>query len=199
MSTRLATTATPIHPPIAARWSPRAFSEEALDLKDVTGLLEAARWAPSCFGAEPWRFVLGIRGRGDGHAAIADCLVPANRLWAERAPVLMITVARTHFEHNDKPNGWAQHDVGLAMGQLGIEAETRGLILHQMGGFDPKAAIERLGIPEGFTPVAAVAIGRPGSVSELPAEIAERESAPRARKPLAEIAFEGRFGHSYGS
>ena len=162
-------------------------------------MLEAARWAPSCFGAEPWRFVVGIRGRGDGHAAIADCLVPANRVWAERAPVLMITVARSNFEHNDKPNAWAHHDVGLAMGQVGIEAEVRGLAMHQMGGFDPAAAILRLGILEGYVPVAAVAIGYLADASVLAPELAERESAPRQRKPLSEIAFEGRFGESYGA
>ena len=199
MSDRTATTAVPIHPPIATRWSPRAFAATPVADEDLTGLLEAARWAPSCFGAEPWRFIVGVAGRGPGHAAIAASLVDANRMWAERAPVLMITIAEENFAHNGKPNGWAKHDVGLAMGQLGIEASARGLVLHQMGGFDPAKACELLGIPEGFAPVAAVAIGHPGEPGDLPEELAARELTPRGRKDLGEVAFEGSFGEAYGA
>lgn len=196
MSTKRANTAVPIHPPIADRWSPRAFGPEDLSKDDELGLLEAARWAPSCFGAEPWRFVIGVRGRGQSHATIAETLVPANRLWAEKAPMLMITLARDEFEHNGKPNAWAQHDVGLAMGQLGIEASARGLILHQMGGFNADKARELLKIPAGYTPIAAVAIGHPGDPASLPEELEKREREPRARKPMAEIVFDGEFGRA---
>jgi len=199
MSQQQAQTAVPIHAPIAKRWSPRAFGSAPVSREDLTALLEAARWAPSCFGAEPWRFVLGVLGEGPGHAAIASALMPANRIWAEKAPVLMVTLARAGFEHNEKPNAWAKHDVGLAMGQLGVEASARGLVLHQMGGFDPGTAREALSIPAGFEPVAAVALGHPGEASDLPEELAEREAAERSRKALAEIAFEGRFGEPFAA
>lgn len=189
----------PLHDPIARRWSPRAFSDKAVSRQDLTALLEAARWAPSCFGAEPWRFVIGVRGEGDGHAKINEALVEGNQVWAAHAPVLMITIAREAFEFNGKPNDWAAHDVGLAMGQLAIEATHRELVVHQMGGFSPDRAKELLGIPEGYRPVAACAIGYLGNAESLPAALAEKEVAPRKRKPLTEIAFENAFGNSYGS
>ncbi len=197
MSDRIASTAVPIHAPIANRWSPRAFSSKPVQRDDLTALLESARWAASCFGAEPWRFVVGIAGQGQGHASIAETLVPGNRSWAEAAPVLMVTFAREDFEHNGKPNAWAAHDVGLAMGQLGIEATARGLVLHQMGGFDGDRVRELLDVPDGFRPMAVVAIGHPGGIDNLPEELAERENAPRERKPLGEVAFEGSVGQSY--
>ena len=199
MSDRTATTAVPLLPAIAERWSPRAFAATPVADEDLTALLEAARWAPSCFGAEPWRFVVGVAGRGEGHAAIAASLMEGNRVWAAQAPVLMITLAREAFEHNDKPNAWAAHDVGLAMGQLSVEATARGLVLHQMGGFDAEQAKELLGVPDGYRPIAAVALGHPGDAADLPDELAERERAPRGRKPLESIAFEGRFGAGYSA
>lgn len=186
-------TSVPLLDAIAGRWSPRAFSSEAVRDDDLLGLLEAARWAPSCFGAEPWRFVIGRRGSGAGHELIAECLVPANRLWAEKAPILMVTVAVQNFEYNGEPNRWASHDLGIAMGQLGVEATARNLILHQMGGFDADLARKKLKLPDGFDPLAAVAIGHPGDPTELPEELAEREAAPRSRKPLHEIVFDGGF------
>ena len=197
MSDRTASTAVPLLPAIAERWSPRAFAATPVTAEDLTALLEAARWAPSCFGAEPWRFLVGVAGRGEGHGRIAEALVDANRAWAEKAPVLLITMAREAFEHNEKPNAWAAHDVGLAMGQLAIEATARGLVVHQMGGFDADTAKELLGIPEGYRPIAAAAIGHPGSADDLPEPLAERECAPRERKALGEVAFEGAFGQAY--
>jgi nitroreductase len=138
-----------------------------------------------------------VSGQGEGFAAIAATLVPANRIWAERAPVLLITCARLAFEHNEEPNAWAQHDLGLAMGQLAIEATARGLIVHQMGGFDPELARTSLRIPDEFLPLTAVALGHPGSTEDLGEELAAREAAPRTRKPLAEVAFEGHFGKPF--
>jgi len=194
---RLAHSSVPLHDPIAKRWSPRAFTAEAVTREDLTGLLEAARWAPSCFGAEPWRFVVGIKGSGSGHERIAEALVEANRIWAASAPVLMITIARDTFEYNGEPNAWSKHDVGLAMGQLAIEATARGLVVHQMGGFDADKARELLGIPDGFSPIAACAIGHLAPADTLPEDLCDKEAAERARKPLGEIAFEGTFGEAF--
>ena len=200
-TTMSTTTAVPILPAIADRWSPRSYAATPVSDEDLTGLLEAARWAPSCFGAEPWRFVIGVAGRGEGHAAIASTLMDANRAWAAKAPILMVALAREAFEFNDQPNAWAAHDVGLAMGQLGVEATARGLVVHQMGGFDAEQAKELLGVPDGYRAISAIAVGHPGPPENLPGgpdgELAERERAPRSRKPLSEVAFEGTFGASY--
>lgn len=193
----MSTHQTTLLPSISKRWSPRAFSQKPVSDSDLLGLLEAARWAPSCFGAEPWRFILGIRGAGDHHEAIAGTLMPVNRVWAENAPVLLVAIYRESFEHNGEPNAWAAHDVGLAVGQLGIEATARGLVIHQMGGFDAQQASELLGIPAGFRAITTIAIGYAGQAEQLPEELAQRERAPRTRKPLDELAFEGQFGTAF--
>lgn len=194
--TQLANSAFPLHDLIASRWSPRAFQSKAVSAEDLGSLFEAARWAPSCFNAQPWRFVIATHEDAEAHQRLADCLVPANQVWAAKAPVLGLSIAQSNFEFNGKPNAHARHDVGLAMGQLALQAEALGLVVHQMGGFVAEAAIESLGIPEGYEPVAAFAIGYAGDASDLPDELAERERAPRERKELGELCFDGRFGQS---
>lgn len=182
----------PIHPLLANRWSPRAFAARAIDDAELGSLLEAARWAPSCFNAQPWRFVVARSADAEGYARLAGCLVEGNA-WAKQAPLLLLSVARARFEHNDKPNRWAQHDVGLAMQSLVVQAEALGLVAHQMAGFDAAHARGVLGIPDGFDPVAMTAIGHPGDPAELSEELAARERAPRERKALEAIAFGARW------
>lgn len=193
---QLADSAFPLHDLIARRWSPRAFQSKAVSAEDLGSLFEAARWAPSCFNAQPWRFVIATSDDAEAHQRLADCLVPANQVWAAKAPVLGLSIAQSNFEFNGKPNAHARHDVGLAMGQLALQAEALGLVVHQMGGFVAETAVESLAIPEGYEPVAAFAIGYPGEASDLPDELAERERAPRERKGLGELFFDGRFGQS---
>lgn len=178
----------PIHPLIAERWSPRAFADRALDDATLGSLLEAARWAPSCFNEQPWRFLVATRDDAEGFERLGSCLVEANG-WAKSASVLMLSVARTTFERNDKENRHAWHDVGLAAENLVLQAQALGLATHQMAGFDAARAREVLGIPDGFEPVAMIAVGYRAEPESLPAKLAEREVAPRERRPLGAIAF----------
>ena len=126
---------------------------------------------------------------------LADCLMDGNA-WAKNAAALVMTVARTTFERNDKPNRHAWHDVGLATMSLVVQAEALGLVSHQMAGFDPQAARTNLGIPEGFEPVAMIALGYPGAAAGLPEALREREAAPRARRELLTIVFGAGWGAS---
>lgn len=183
-----------IHPLIRDRWSPRAFSPASVSEADLRALLEAARWAPSCFNEQPWRFLVARREDEAGFARLLSCLVEANQVWAKHAGALMITVASTTFAHNGRPNRHAWHDVGLAAAQLSAQATALGLAVHQMAGFLPDQARERCGIPEGFEAVTALAIGHPGDPAGLPDELRERELAPRARRPQAEFAFTATWG-----
>lgn len=192
-----AETAFPVHELIAQRWSPRAFATDPLTPEQLGSLLEAARWAPSSFNEQPWDLIFARREDTEAHARLAACLVEANRLWAASAPLLLVTVAKLAFERNGKPNRHAWHDVGLATMSLVLQAEALGLAAHQMAGFDPEAARRELQIPEGHEPVTFIAIGRRGDPSTLPAELAEHESAPRVRRPLAEISHAGRFGRPW--
>jgi len=157
----------PIHELIRNRWSPRAFGDRPVETGALHRLFEAARWAPSSFNEQPWAFVVGTREKPEEHGAIGDCLVETNR-WANAAPVLMVSLAKLTFAHNDKPNRHAHHDLGLAVGLMLAQATDLGLVAHQLGGFDVAKARATLQIPESYDPVAVIALGYPGATRETP-------------------------------
>ena len=182
----------PIIDPLKERWSPLAFAPTPLSHTTLSALFEAARWAPSSFNEQPWRFIVGTRdGDPETYAKLLECLVPGNAAWAKTAPVLALSVARTTFTHNGVPNRVAFYDVGQAVGHLTAEAATRGLYLHQMGGYDIEKARAAFGIPEGYEPVAAIALGYLGDTSVLESEaLQERHRRPgRPRRTLGETVF----------
>ncbi|MEQ8765505.1 MAG: nitroreductase family protein [Planctomycetota bacterium] len=192
---KVARTAQPVHELIANRWSPRAFTEESVTREQVHSLLEAARWAPSCYNNQPWRYIVARKEDEEGFERLASCLVDGNS-WAKEAAVLMLSVAKQTFDHNDKPNRHAFHDVGLASENLVLQAEALGLSTHQMAGFQVDRAREVLGIPEGYDPVAMIAIGHRGDPDGLPDNLKERELSKRERKPLEEIGFGSKWGEA---
>jgi nitroreductase len=182
------------------RWSPRAFDEgRPVEPEKILMLLEAARWAPSSFNEQPWRYLVFDGSDPDAMARARACLVEFNA-WARKAPVLMLSVAREKFTNNGTPNRHAQHDVGLASGSLILEAVNQGLAAHQMAGFDSARARREFSIPEGFTPMAMIAIGYPysGSLDNLPPQLRSMEVQPRQRKPIKEVAFAGKWSAPYG-
>lgn len=178
---------------LSQRWSPRAFSKKGIEAEQLKMLFEAARWAPSSFNAQPWSFLVFIQQNPQEHAQFVECLLDFNRVWAQRAPVLILSVAQLNFPHNGKPNRHAFYDVGLAVAQLTVQAMSMGLYLRQMGGFSMELVRERYHIPESHEPVAAMALGYLGDVTELPEELQKREAAERERKPLREMVFTGQW------
>jgi nitroreductase len=186
----------PIDVLIGRRWSPRLFDEKrAVERASQMTLLEAARWAPSCFNEQPWRYLVFDQSDLEALERARDCLVEGNA-WARKAPLLMISVARETFTQNDKPNRTAPHDVGLASENLVLQAIASGLAAHQMAGFDLVRARSEFEIPAGFTPIAMIAIGYPyrGNLEGLPEKTRSKELAPRSRKPISEIAYAGKWG-----
>jgi nitroreductase len=184
----------PIAPAIAARWSPRAFEDRPVPEDLLLTVLEAARWAPSSNNAQPWHYVLARRhSEPDAFARLLGCLTPGNQVWVPFAPVLMISMARLAFP-NGNPNRHAWHDTGAASVSLAIQAAALGLQAHQMAGFDVAKAREVLGLPEGFDPVAAIALGYPGAPEMLPEPQRTRETQPRVRRPVADFAVIGAWG-----
>lgn len=186
---KTASTHHPIHPLLAERWSNRAFEDRPVDDADLEALLEAARWAPSAFNAQPWRFVYGKRG-SQTFDRIAACLVEGNA-WAKEAGALFLTCARTRYEHNDKANPYARHDLGLAVMSLVLEATHRGLGVHQMAGFDAAQAQQSFQVPEPFEAVTTIALGHVGPPESLSEPLRQREIAPRDRKAAGELFFTG--------
>lgn len=182
------TTRFPIHELLRERFSPLAFSGRRVSDAELGSLLEAARWAPSCYNEQPWRFLVARRDDEEGFERLAGCLVDANRAWADAAQVLILAVARRNFRRNGKPNPWAWHDVGLASAHLIVQAQAMGLSVHEMAGFDADRARAELGVPADHDPVAVLAIGAAGDSDSLPEALRQRAAAPRRRDSLSEIS-----------
>jgi len=163
-----------VHPLIAKRFSPAVFSSKPVDETTLRSLFEATQWAASCFNEQPWRFIVATADQPEAFAKVLSTLGEANQLWAKNAPVLMISLAKMTFSRNDEPNRHAWHDVGLAVGNLSMEAASRDLFLHQMAGFSPEKAQEVLEIPEDYAPVAAVALGYLGDPSQAPEAVRKK-------------------------
>lgn len=194
MSDKTATTDHPVHSLVAARWSPYAWADAGVGDEDLAALFEAARWAPSSYNEQPWRWLVARREDEAGFEKLLSTLVEANQAWARHAPVLAVGLASLRFERNGKANKAAHHDLGGAAAHLTLEATARGLAVHQMIGIEPERVRELYAVPEGVEPLTALAIGVAGEATGLPEKLRQRETAPRTRKPLAELVFADRYG-----
>ncbi len=180
-----------IDPLILNRWSPRSLDGGEISDEELMSLFEAARWAPSSYNNQPWRFIYAKRGT-EHWDRLFNLMVEFNQGWAKDAAVLVVIISRKNFEHNDKPSVTHQFDAGAAWENLALEAASRGLVAHGMEGFDYERARRDLGVPDDHDVLAMAAIGRKAPKERLPKELQERES-PSGRKPLEEIVMEGRF------
>lgn len=192
-----ALTRTPITETLARRWSGRAYDPgRPVTREQLLALLEAARWAPSCFGYQPWRFLIF-----DRHADPAawqrafDCLVESNRAWAVEAPLLLLATADTRFA-DGRANRWSQYDTGAAVMSLSVQATALGLMVHQMGGFDASRVRAGFAIPDTFDCLAMLTIGYQLPLERIPEALKERELAPRSRRDLGESFFAGAWGQA---
>src|SRR5437868_11361252 len=168
-----AITSAPVHELIRQRWSPRAFADKPLAPETLKSLFEAARWAPSSNNEQPWAYLVATKSDDENFAKMVSVLVEFNAGWAQHAPVLALSVAHLKTEREGRPNRVALHDVGSATAQLTFEANARGLLVHQMAGFDAQKARQVFAIPEDWEPVAAIAIGYPGDPHGLPEKLRE--------------------------
>jgi nitroreductase len=186
----------PIDPLFLRRWSPRAFSGEPIAEVDLLTMLEAARWAASCYNSQPWRFVFARRDTPSWDRFL-DLLVLNNRTWAKEASALVFLMSNSlmRMPSADKlvPSPTHSLDAGAASGYLALQACKLGWLTHGVAGFDRERAIAELGVPTNYKIEAAYAVGRVGDPSKLPAALQIREH-PSGRLPLAELAFEGSFG-----
>jgi len=184
-----------IHPIIKKRWSPRAFSGKKVDKAVLQRIFEAARWAPSSFNEQPWRFIVGVKG-DDTWLKLYECMVEFNQKWAGKAPVLILSVGNT-LSSKGTENQVYQYDVGQSMAYITFQAETEGLVVHQMGGFSKENATELFSIPEDHAPLTMMAIGYQDAPETLPADFEKMEKTPRERKAIGELVFAERFGQAF--
>lgn len=181
----------PVEPLFVRRWSPRAMSGESVPVAELTRLFEAARWAPSSYNGQPWRF-LWARRDTPHWPEFFRLLGESNQSWAHRAAALIVVVSRTLFEHNGKPARTHAFDAGAAWENLALQGAEMGLVVHGMQGFDYERARSQLRVPDEFEVQAMIAVGRPGRVEDL-SEAQRAREKPSPRKPVAEIALEGGF------
>lgn len=184
----------PIETLFAARWSPRAMSGEPLTEAEIRTLFEAARWAPSTYNEQEWRFLYARRDTPEW-PLLFDLLVEGNQVWCKNAAILVVIAAHKVFSRNGKPNPVHLFDCGCAFENLALQGTVMGLVVHGMQGFDFDKARTVLSIPDDFAVVAMFAAGRPGDVEDLPKEVQEREQ-PSDRKPIDDIICEGKFSFS---
>jgi len=184
----------PIQELLAKRWSPYAFQDRPVPEDDLRSLFEAVRWAASSFNEQPWTYIVATKEDPEQFQQVLSCLVEFNQVWAKAAPVLALGIASLTSARNGQVNRAAVHDLGLAAGNLLVEATARGLSVHQMLGIFPDKARQVFDIPEGLEAWTALAIGYRGEPTSLPDALRERERLPRQRKPLSQFVFSGKWG-----
>jgi nitroreductase len=182
----------PIDPIFTNRWSPRAMSGEEVSGDELMPLFEAAKWAPSSYNNQSWRFLYATRSSPEW-GQFLDLLDEWNRSWAKNAGALVLIISKNTLDFNSQPARTHSFDAGAAWENFALQGSMNGLAVHGMEGFDYERAKRALGIPEGYTVEAMVAVGRPGRKEDLLPALREREF-PSDRKKLAEIIFRGRFG-----
>jgi nitroreductase len=180
-----------IEPILFHRWSPRAMSGEEISEQELTTLFEAARWAPSSYNGQPWRFLYARRGTANWDRFF-DLMVEFNQSWTKHAAVLMVVISRKTFEWNDQVAPTHSFDAGAAWQNLALQGSRMDLVVHGMQGFDYDKARLELNVPDEFRVEAMIAVGKPGKREDLPEDLQDREQ-PSDRKPVAEIAIEGGF------
>jgi len=167
---------------------------EPLTDEELIPLFEAARWAPSSYNEQPWRFIYAKRATKHWET-LFNLLVPLNQAWAKQASVLVLVISRKLFSHNGKPGRTHSYDTGAAWENLALEGFARGLAIHGMAGFDYDKARSTLQIPDVYEVEAMIAIGKRGSLDSLSAAM-QKEEHPKERKPLKELIAEGIFSFS---
>lgn len=183
----------PVNSLILKRWSPRAMSGEPITQNDLMTLFEAARWAPSSYNNQPWRFIYAMRDTPEWKI-IFNLLVEFNQNWCKNAAVLIVIISKNNFEYNNKPSRTHSFDTGSAWENLTLQATHMNLVSHGMEGFDYDKAKKELGVPDDCTVEAMCAIGKPGKKENLPTDLQAKEIASD-RKPITEFAFNGKFGN----
>lgn len=184
-----------VDPLFLERWSPRAFTGEAMPNSDLMTLFEAASWAPSAFNGQPWRFVYAHRDT-EHWTRLFEILVPFNQMWVKNASALVFVISDRFRRVEGQPPAPAHShsfDTGAAWACLALQAVRMGWATHGMVGLDMARAYEMLGIPEAdYRVEAAVAIGRQADASVLDEVLRARE-VPSSRSPVSTFAFEGRL------
>lgn len=182
-----------VHDIIQERWSPRSFSDREVKPELIRKLFDAARWAPSSYNEQPWRFIYARKEEPEQFDKLYRVMGEFNQNWAGDAPMLILTIAKKKFSDTNKPNRVAKYDVGAAMSYFTFEATRHDLYVHQMAGINQEKAREIFDIPEGYKALTMAAVGYIGDPDNLDGDLKETEVSKRTRKDIDEIAFQGKW------
>jgi nitroreductase len=174
---------------IQERWSPYSFSSAPVEEFKLKAMFEAAGYAPSCNNEQPWIFVYSTQGQKDVFNDYVEFLVDGNKVWAKNAYALIISMARTKFSYNGKPNRWAFHDTGMAVSNLLLQALAMDVYVHQMAGYSIEKVKEYFKLGEDIEPVAMMAVGYMGDGSGITPELFKRDETRRPRKSITEFVY----------
>lgn len=181
----------PVLPEIISRWSRRAMSSEPIERSELMSLFEAARWAPSSYNGQPWRYIYAFHG-SPAWKRMFDLLTPLNQSWCVNAGVLVLLVARSRYELTEDPDRSFALNAGASWQNFALQGTSMGLAVRGMQDFDYDRAREIFNIPPLYVVQMMIAVGRPGDPADLPENMRGRER-PTRRKPIADIAFENEF------
>lgn len=180
-------------PAIKKRWSPRAFDDKPVEKEKIRSLFEAARWTPSRFNQQPWRYVIGFKG-DETYTLIMDTLIPNNQRWAFNAPVLIAAFGRKFLNESEDNNTAYQYDTGQSVAFMTFQATEEGLHVRQMGGFSARKMVENFQVPVHYKPLTVLAVGYLAEPNQLPKELELLERKERTRFDFDDIVFSGNFG-----
>jgi nitroreductase len=182
--------------PLRSRWSPSIFDDaHRLGREQLATLLHAGQWAPSEGNSQPWSFVVAERGSAS-HQVLVRHLSRGNSGWVPRASVVLVTVTQVAPDADGNGGGrTTQYDLGQAAAHITLQARAMGLHAHQFSGFDQDAVHAELGVPDHHRVMTGIAIGVPGDPADVDERTRGRETKPRVRKPLSELAY----GDAWGS
>ena len=178
---------------IKNRYSGRNFdNSRAVEDSKIDYLIDIARWSPSCFSEEPWRYLFGNKYSNlDTWNDIYSCLAEANQLWAKDCPLFTVIFCKDHFSKNGKINYWAKYDTGASAFSMMLGAVDIGLIAHQMGGFDTEFLCKKLDIPEDFTVISVMCLGY-AKQEDDDIDLNNKMLFKRVRKPINELFFKNK-------
>lgn len=182
--------------PIRDRWSPRSFSAQPVEDALIASLFEAARWAPSAHNEQPWRYIIATKEDPEAYQKALSSLTEGNQRWASTAPVIILTFAKTTFDHTGRMNPHSWHDLALSEANIMAQATAHGLYLHPMAGIRRDHIREVYQVPDDYEPVTGLALGYPGSPDALPEDLRIKELRTRVRRPLSEFVFSDSWDHA---
>jgi len=180
-----------LHQLITDRWSPVAFDSKEVNFDQIHQLFEAAKWAPSARNSQPWRFIFATKKMSE-YQTLLGLMDEGNQLWAKSAPLFVMPLAQMISTYKNRPNRLASYEVGMAVGNLLVQATAMGLMVHQMGGYDLERAKAELIIPTRYEPMSIMAIGYKGDPSQLPQDLAAREKKERTRDENSKFLIAGK-------